>query len=59
MSDIFWFFVGLLLGCVISYRKTEKLPIAETLQNQIEQLEKDLIYYKNLCKWHANRNKHE
>jgi hypothetical protein len=47
--------VGLVLGYLFSKEKTP--PAVEILTNQVEYLEKEVAYYKDLCKWHAERNK--
>jgi hypothetical protein len=51
------FFIGVVLGCL--FKKEQHPPIVEVLQNQVEFYEKELKYYKNLCKWHAERKKNE
>ena len=53
MSDILWFFFGFLLGIFVGANKKEKLPIVEILSNQVQELERQLAYYKDLCKWHV------
>jgi hypothetical protein len=47
------------IGIVIGYllKKEQRTPIVDTLTNQVEYYEKELKYYKDLCKWHAERNK--
>jgi hypothetical protein len=47
--------IGMLLGYCL--KKEQKPPIVDTLTNQVEHYEKELKYYKDLCKWHAERNK--
>jgi len=47
--------IGMLLG--YSLKKEPKTPAVDILTNQVEYYEKELKYYKNLCKWHAERNK--
>jgi hypothetical protein len=47
--------IGMVLG--YSLKKEPKPPAVDILSNQIEYYEKELKYYKNLCKWHAERNK--
>jgi hypothetical protein len=47
--------IGMILG--YSLKKEPKPPAVDILSNQIEYYEKELKYYKNLCKWHAERNK--
>jgi len=52
MMEIFTaVFIGMIFGYLL--RKEKEPPIVELLQNQVEQYEKDLVYYKNLCKWHV------
>jgi hypothetical protein len=50
---------SVLIGMVFGYllKREQKPPIVDILQNQVEKLEKDVVYYKDLCKWHAERNK--
>jgi len=50
------FFVGIFLGYLLKMERQS--PSVEILQNQLEYYEKDIAYYKSLCKWHAERNKH-
>ena len=47
--------LGVLIGFLL--KKEQQPPLLEILQNQVEQLEKDVSYYKDLCKWHSERNK--
>jgi hypothetical protein len=47
--------IGILLGYLL--KKEQQPPIVDTLTNQVEYYEKELKYYKDLCKWHAERNK--
>ena len=53
MSDILVFFFGVLLGFIIHYNKKPQPPAIEVLSNQVQELEKQLAYYKDLCKWHV------
>ena len=53
MSDVLWFFFGFLLGILVRTNKKEKLPIIEVLSNQVQELERQLAYYKELCLWHV------
>jgi uncharacterized membrane-anchored protein YhcB (DUF1043 family) len=52
--------VAFVIGMVVGYslKKEQHPPIMDILQKQVEHYEKELDYYKNLCKWHAERNKH-
>jgi hypothetical protein len=52
---LFAFLIGMVLGYCL--KKEPKLPVVDTLTNQVEYYEKELKYYKDLCKWHAERNK--
>jgi hypothetical protein len=54
MSDIIWFFVGILFGILISHRRKDNRPIVEVLTNQVEELEHQVEYYKDLCAWHVD-----
>jgi uncharacterized membrane-anchored protein YhcB (DUF1043 family) len=49
--------IGIILGFLLKNEK--KPPIVEVLQNQVEHYEKELKYYKDLCKWHVERKKNE
>ena len=53
MSDILAFFFGVLLGFVIHYNRKPQLPAIDVLSNQVQELEKQLAYYKDLCLWHV------
>jgi len=52
---LFALFIGMMIGYLL--RKDNQPPIATILENQVEYYEKELKYYKDLCKWHAERNK--
>lgn len=43
--------IGMVLGYLL--KKEQHPPIVDTLTNQVEHYEKELKYYKDLCKWHA------
>jgi hypothetical protein len=47
------------IGIVIGYllKREQRPSVVDTLTNQVEYYEKELKYYKDLCKWHAERNK--
>jgi hypothetical protein len=49
--------IALIIGMILGYylKKEQKPPITDILTNQIEYYEKELKYYKDLCKWHAER----
>jgi chaperonin cofactor prefoldin len=49
--------IGMILGYLL--KKEQQPPVVDILNNQVEHLEKEVKYYKDLCKWHAERNKHE
>jgi hypothetical protein len=54
---LFALFIGIIIGYLL---KKEPKPIdGDGLTNQIEHYEKELKYYKDLCKWHAERKKNE
>ena len=53
MSDILVFFFGVLLGFVINYNRKPQTPVIEVLSNQVQELERQLAYYKDLCMWHV------
>lgn len=48
---------ALLIGAIIGYslKKESKPPVIDTLTNQVEYYEKELKYYKDLCKWHGEK----
>jgi hypothetical protein len=46
--------IGMILGFL--FKKEKQPPVIELLQNQVEHYEKELKYYKDLCKWHAERS---
>ena len=48
---------ALVIGLVFGYllKKEKQPPIVDILQNQVEKLEEDVAYYKDLCKWHTER----
>jgi len=52
---LFALFIGMMIGYLL--RKDNQPPITTILENQVEYYEKELKYYKDLCKWHAERNK--
>ena len=45
--------LGTILGFLL--KKEQKPPIVDTLTNQVEHYEKELKYYKDLCKWHVEQ----
>jgi hypothetical protein len=47
--------IGIVLGLLL--KKEQKPPLVDILQKQVEHYEKEVAYYKDLCKWHAERNK--
>jgi hypothetical protein len=51
---------ALLIGMILGYllKKESKPPVVDTLTSQVEYYEKELKYYKDLCKWHIE-NKDE
>jgi hypothetical protein len=51
--------IALGIGMVIGYllKGEQEPPLVEILQAKCKQYEKDIIYYKDLCKWHAERKK--
>lgn len=48
-------FLALAVGLVLGYLfKTEQRPpVVDVLTNQVEELEKQVEYYKDLCLWHV------
>ena len=57
MNDLLAFFLGVILGFFIQYKKTPQLPALDILSNQVQELEKQLAYYKDLCKWHVEEKR--
>jgi Centrosome localisation domain of PPC89 len=55
MSDLI---IAVLIGWAFGYimKPAKRAPINETLQNQVEQLEEKIAYYKKLTKELANEN---
>jgi len=51
------FAIGIVFGYAM--KKEPKPPAVDILANQVEYLEGEVKYYKDLCKWHAERNKNE
>jgi hypothetical protein len=47
--------IGIVLGLLL--KKEQKPPLVDILQKQVEHYEKEVAYYKDLCKWHVERNK--
>ena len=56
MSDIMWFFLGAFLGFLI-HRSQKPSNTVELLESQVQQLNTDLHYYKDLCKWHVEEKR--
>ena len=48
---------ALIIGIILGYslKKEQKPPIVETLSKQVEYYEKELKYYKDLCKWQVEQ----
>jgi hypothetical protein len=53
MEYIIVFIIAFAFGYLL--KKEHQPPIIKILQNQVEFLEKEVAYYKNLCKWHTER----
>jgi len=49
---------ALALGMVFGYllRSEKQTPLIDVLQKQVEYYEQEVAYYKDLCKWHTDRN---
>jgi hypothetical protein len=45
--------IGMIFGFLL--KKEKQPPILEELQDQVKKLEEEVVYYKDLCKWHAQR----
>ena len=45
--------IGIILGYLL--KKEHQPPVVDTLTNQVEHYERELKYYKDLCKWHAEQ----
>jgi hypothetical protein len=48
---------ALVIGMALGYclKREQKPPVLDILNSQVEHYEKELKYYKDLCKWHAER----
>lgn len=46
--------IGLVFGYLL--KKEQQPPLVDTLQKQVKHLEEEVSYYKDLCKWHTQRN---
>ena len=49
--------IGIILGYLL--KKEHQPPVVDTLTNQVEHYERELKYYKDLCKWHAEQKAQE
>jgi hypothetical protein len=46
------------IGAIFGYISKKGNPTLNVeLYNQVEKLKEEVAYYKDLCKWHADRNK--
>jgi hypothetical protein len=46
--------LGVVFGILL--KKEQHPPVVIELQEKVKKLEEDVAYYKDLCKWHAERN---
>jgi hypothetical protein len=53
--------IALAIGMILGYllKKDNQPPVVDILNNQVQHYEKELKYYKDLCKWHAERKKND
>ena len=48
---------ALLIGMIFGYiLKTNKPVVNSELHDKVNKLEEEIRYYKDLCKWHTQRN---
>ena len=59
MNDVLVILFGGLLGYIIGRMGQKPTTNDETLQNQIDILQDDVKYYKDLCKWHVEQKRKE
>jgi len=51
-------FCAVIIGTIFGYFfKKDNPTLNVELYNQVEELKEEVAYYKDLCKWHADRNK--
>lgn len=50
--DILWFLLGVVIGFLL-HRSQKSTVAADVLQSQVQQLNTEVSYYKDLCKWHV------
>ena len=49
------FFIGFMAGLFIKPKDKDLVEQQRTYNDKLKQFEQDITYYKNLCKWHAER----
>jgi len=49
------FMVGFVIGLYVKPKDKDLAEQQRIYDEKIKQFEQDIIYYKNLCKWHAER----
>jgi len=49
------FMVGFVIGLYVKPKDKDLVEQQRIYDEKIKQFEQDIIYYKNLCKWHAER----
>lgn len=49
------FMIGFAIGLIMRPRDKDLEEQKAIYDNKIEEYEKNIQYYKNLCKWHAER----
>ena len=51
------FFIGFMIGLIIKPKDKDLAEQQAIYDKKIIQYEIDIAYYKQLCKWHVERNK--
>ncbi len=49
------FFIGLMIGLILKPKDKDLIEQQAIYDKKVIQYEIDLAYYKQLCKWHAER----
>jgi len=47
--------IGFMVGLYIKPKDKDLVEQQKIYDEKVKQFEQDIIYYKNLCKWHAER----
>ena len=49
------FMVGFVIGLYVKPKDKDLVEQQRIYDEKVKQFEQDITYYKNLCKWHAER----